>query len=310
MDTLAAMRTFVAIVDHGSLTAAAAALGRAPPSVVRALAVLEAHLGARLLARTTRRMSLTVEGRAYLERCRRILADVEEAERSLVDADPEPRGDLRVTAPVLFGQRHVAPGVVEFVRRHPRVRVELLLLDRVVDLVDEGLDAGVRIGRLPDSSLTAVPVGEVRRVVVASPALLRRGGVPRHPSELASLPCVEHQAVGGGRWTFREREREIVVRVRGAFACNQATAVVQACEAGLGFGCFLSYQVQPEVQAGGLRVVLDAFEPPALPVQIVYPSARHASPRLRAFVAFMKEQLRARPEIRSGAPRRARRQAS
>jgi DNA-binding transcriptional LysR family regulator len=310
MDTLAAMRTFVAIVDHGSLTAAAAALGRSPPSVVRALAVLEAHLGARLLARTTRRMSLTVEGRAYLERCRRILADVDEAERSLVDADPEPRGELRVTAPVLFGQRHVAPGVVEFVRRHPRVRVELLLLDRVVDLVDEGLDAGVRIGRLPDSSLTAVPVGEVRRVVVASPALLRRGGGPRHPSELASLPCVEHQAAGGGRWTFREREREIVVRVRGAFSCNQATAVVQACEAGLGFGCFLSYQVQPEVQAGGLRVVLDAFEPPALPVQIVYPSARHASPRLRAFVAFMKAQLRARPEIRSGPPRRARRQTA
>jgi DNA-binding transcriptional LysR family regulator len=305
VDKLAAMRTFLAIVDRGSLTAAAAALGRAPPSVVRTLAVLEAHLGVRLVARTTRRMSLTAEGRAYLERCRRILADVDEAERALLDADAEPRGDLRVTAPSLFGQRHVAPAVVELVRRHPGLRVELLLLDRVVDLVDEGLDAGVRIGRLPHSSLTAVAVGEVRRVVVASPALLRQRGSPKHPAELAALPCVEHRGPGAGRWAFREGERgrEIAVRVRGAFACNQATAVVRACAAGLGFGRFLSYQVQSEVQAGDLRVVLEAFEPPPLPVQIVYPSARHASPRLRAFVALAREQLRARPEIRAGRAR-------
>lgn len=301
MDTLAAMRAFVAIVDAGSLTAAAAALDRAPPSMVRTLAVLEEHLGARLLARTTRRMSLTDEGRLYLERCRRILADVDDAEREVMDREVEPRGELRVTAPVLFGTRHVAPAMTELAKRHPGLRVELVLLDRVVDLVDEGIDVGIRIGRLPDSSLTLVPVGEVRRVVVGSPTLLRRHGVPRHPSELAALPCVEHQGSSPGRWTFVDGGRELAVRVRGAFACNQAAAVVQACAAGLGLACLLSYQVEPEVRAGELKVVLEAFEPPPLPVQIVYPSTRLPSARLRAFVGFVKEHLRARPEL--GPPR-------
>lgn len=291
------MRAFVAIVDEGSLTAAAAALDRAPPSMVRTLAVLEEHLGVRLLARTTRRMSLTDEGRLYLERCRRILADVEEAEREVMDQKAEPRGELRVTAPVLFGLRHVAPAMTELVQRHPGLRVELVLLDRVVDLIDEGLDVGIRIGRLPDSSLTVVPVGEVRRVVVAGPALLRRHGVPRHPSELATLPCVEHQGGSPGRWAFFDEGRELAVRVKGAFACNQAAAVVQACVAGLGFGRLLSYQVEPEVRAGALKLVLEAFEPAPLPVQIVYPSTRLPSARLRAFVGFIKEHLRVRPEL-------------
>lgn len=307
MDKFAAMRAFVAIVDEGSLSAAAAAQGRAPPSMVRILATLEAHLGVRLLHRTTRRMSLTGEGRVYLDRCRRILADVEEAEQAVAADGAAPRGEIRATAPILFGQRHVAPAVAEFVRRHPGVRVELLLLDRVVDLVDEGLDVGVRIGKLPDSSLIAVPVGEVRRVVVASPALLRRGATPQHPSELAALPCVEHQGGGpGDRWTFRDegKGRECAVRVRSAFACNQAAAVVQACAEGLGFGRFLSYQVEPEVRAGSLRVLLEAFEPEPVPVQIVVPGARWMSSRLRAFVDELGARLRARPEIRA---RRARR---
>jgi DNA-binding transcriptional LysR family regulator len=305
MDKLAAMRAFVAIVDEGSLTAAAAAQGRAPPSMVRILAGLEQHLGVRLLNRTTRRMSLTEEGRVYLDRCRRILADVEEAEQAVTAESAEPRGEIRATAPVLFGQRHVVPVAAEFVRRHPGVRVEMLLLDRVVDLVDEGIDVGVRIGRLPDSSLVAVPVGQMRRVVVASPALLRRGA-PRHPSELATSPCLEHQgSASPGRWSFRDGDRELAVRVRGAFACNQAAGVVEACVMGLGFGRLLSYQVEPEVRAGSLRVVLEAFEPDPLPVQIVYPGARLMSTRLRAFVAEVGARLRARPELRKGTRRAA-----
>ncbi len=151
MDVLAAMRAFVRIVEEGSLTAAAEALDRAPPTMVRTLAALEAHLGVRLLVRTTRQMALTEEGRVYLDRCRRILADVEEAEEAVAAGRSEPRGEIRATAPVLFGQRHVAPAVTEFVRAHPRVRVDLLLLDRVVQLVEEGLDVGVRIGALEDS---------------------------------------------------------------------------------------------------------------------------------------------------------------
>lgn len=305
VDKLAAMRAFVAIVDEGSLTAAAAAQGRAPPSMVRILAGLEQHLGVRLLNRTTRRMSLTEEGRVYLDRCRRILADVEEAEQAVAAGSAEPRGEIRATAPILFGQRHVVPAAAGFVSRHPGVRVEMLLLDRVVDLVDEGLDVGVRIGHLPDSSLVAVPVGEVRRVVVASPALLRRGA-PKHPSELAALPCVEHLgAASAGRWSFRDGERELSVRVRGAFACNQAGAVVEACAEGLGFARLLSYQVEPEVRAGALRVVLAGFEPAPVPVQIVYPGARLMSTRLRAFVDELAARLRERPEIRRAAPRRA-----
>ncbi|WAS90851.1 LysR family transcriptional regulator [Nannocystis punicea] len=307
MDKLAAMRAFVAIVDEGSLTAAAAALGKAPPSMVRILATLEAHLGVPLLHRTTRRMSLTEEGRVYLDRCRRILADVDEAEQAVAADGAEPRGEIRATAPILFGRGHVAPAVAEFVRRHPGVRVELLLLDRVVDLVEEGIDVGVRIGRLPDSSLIAVPVGQVRRVVVASPALLRRGA-PRHPSELAALPCVEHLNSGtAGRWSFRDadRERDLTVRVRSAFACNQAAAIVQACVEGLGVGRFLSYQVEPEVRAGSLRVLLEAFEPEPVPVQLVYPGARWMSARLRAFVDELGAKLQARPEIRKASPRRA-----
>lgn len=303
MDKLAAMRAFVEIVDRGSLTAAAKALNRAPPTLVRTLATLEEALGARLLARTTRTMSLTEEGRAYLDRCRRILADVEEAERAVHAGDTEPRGEIRVTAPVLFGQWHVAPAVIRFVQRFERVRVELLLLDRVVHLVEEGLDLGVRIGQLEDSSMIAVPVGRVRRVVVASPTVLANVGTPSHPEELASHPCVMFRgATARDSFSFREAGRDRSVRVPSPFGCNQATAAVEACVAGLGFGQFLSYQVEPQLRAGNLRLVLEEFEVPALPVSLVYPDARLMSSRLRAFVDWMKEQLRARPEIRGAAP--------
>jgi DNA-binding transcriptional LysR family regulator len=299
MDRLAAMRAFVAVVDTGSLTAAAVLLDRAPPTMVRTLAALETHLGVRLLTRTTRRMSLTEEGRVYLDRCRRILADVEEAEQAVVPSIAEPRGDIRATAPVLFGQRHVAPAVTDFLQRHAQVRVELLLLDRNIDLVDEGIDVGVRIGRLPDSSMVAVPVGHVRRVVVASPALLEEAAATVHPAELAARPCVAHSGTGSpGRWTFRDGGRDLAMRVKSTFTCNQVTAVVEACVAGLGFGCFLSYQVEPEVRAGALRVVLEAYEPEPIPVQIVYPGARLMSPRLRVFVDWLRDQLRARPALR------------
>jgi DNA-binding transcriptional LysR family regulator len=298
MDKLAAMRAFVAIADEGSLTAAAEALDRAPPTMVRTLATLEEHLGARLIQRTTRRMSLTEEGRVYLERCRRILSDVDEAEQAVVSADAEPRGEIRATAPILFGQLHVAPAVAEFVRRYPQVRVDLLLLDRVVDLVDEGIHVGVRIGHLPDSSMMAVPVGSVRRVVVASPDLLARNGPPAHPSELIHRSCVAHQGLTPqGRWTFRDDSRDLPIRVPTIFTCNLASAIVEACSAGLGFGCLLSYQVEREVREGRLSVVLADFEPPPLPVQIVYPDARLMSPRLRVFIDSLGKHLRARPEI-------------
>lgn len=300
MDKLLAMRAFVEIVDRGSLTAAARATGRSLPTMVRTLAALEEALETRLLRRTTRRMSLTPEGRDYLERCRRILSDVEEAERALSAGDDEPRGELRVTAPVLFGQRHVAPAVVAFLVRHPRVSIDLRLLDRVVDLVEEGIDAALRIAPLPDSSMVAIPVGSLRKVVVASPALLRRVGLPDRPEALADLPCVRFGGIApGGVWRFRREGRDLSVRVRGGLACNQAAAAVAACAEGLGFGQFLEYQVEDELASERLRVVLPGFEVPPVPVSLVYPEARLVSTRLRTFLDWMRDRLRERPAIRA-----------
>ena len=298
MDKLLAMRSFVAIVDHGSLTAAATALDRSLPTMVRTLAALEESLGTRLLRRTTRRMSLTAEGQGYLERCRRILGDIEEAEASVMRAQIEPRGQIRMTAPALFGQMHVAPALTEFLRRFDGVQVELMLLDRVVNLVEEGIDLAVRIAHLSDSSMVAVPVGRVRRVVCASPALLRNQGLPEHPRELSERPCVRFRGINpGDSWSFQDAGREISVRTRGCFTCNQAAAAAQACAEGLGFGMFLSYQVEPLVRSGRLQPVLADFELPSLPVSLVYPEARLVSTRLRALLDWLKQTLGARPEI-------------
>ncbi len=187
MDKLRAMETFVRIVDRGSLTAAAESLQTSLPSVVRRLAALEESLGVRLLNRTTRRIALTDEGREYYLRCKRVLDDVVEAEAALSARRAAPRGRLVVTAPVLFGRMHVAPLVIDFLVRHRALQVELRLLDRMVDLVEEGIDAAVRIGRLPDSSLVAIAVGQTRRVVCASPAYLKRAGTPKAPPDLARI---------------------------------------------------------------------------------------------------------------------------
>jgi DNA-binding transcriptional LysR family regulator len=263
--------------------------------MVRTLATLEASLGTVLLRRTTRHMSLTEEGRIFLERCRRILADVEQAEELVGSEGSEPRGPLRVSAPVLFGKLHVAPAVVEFVRRHPKVEVDLLLLDRIVDLVDEGIDAAVRIAHLADSSMIAIPLDTVRRVVCASPKLLRAEGEPKRPEDLASRPCVRFRGLTpGSRWDFRDAGREVSVPVHGCFITNQADSAVEACVAGLGFGLFLSYQVESAIRARKLRVVLSEYEPPPVPVSLVYSEARMLSRRLRSFVDWMRTRLRKR----------------
>ena len=214
MDKLHAMATFVQIAERGSLTAAAQGLDTSLSSVVRTLAALEADLGVRLLNRTTRRIALTAEGQQYLERCRRILADMEDAEQALRGTAQDPSGLLRVTAPVLFGQLHVGPVVEAFLARHRRTQVELILLDRVVSLVEEGIDLAVRIGPLSDSSMVAVPVGQIRRVAVASPALLAAAGTPAHPQDLGSLPCVRFTALmPGTTWHFIEITTKTRVRI-------------------------------------------------------------------------------------------------
>ena len=276
------METFVRIVDRGSLTAAAEALESSLPSVVRTLAALERELGVTLLNRTTRRIALTDEGREYYERCRRLLAGVEEAEAALSARRAAPRGRLRVTAPVLFGRLHVAPLTTEFIGRYAAVQLDLLLLDRVVDLLEEGVDVAVRIGRMPDSSLVAVPVGETRRVLCASPAYLKRAGRPKSPGELARHRCVSFSGLG---WT----DGASVV-----LATNQIDVALDACLAGVGIGQFLGYQVHALLDAGRLERVLAEVEPAPLPVQVAYPQARLLSANVRAFVDWMVPRLRKR----------------
>ena len=292
MDKLRAMATFVRIVESGSLTAAAGALDVSGPSVVRLLASLEQSLDVRLLNRTTRRIALTDEGRDYFERCKRILAEVEEAEAAAGNRRGAVRGALRVTAPVLFGRMHVAPLAAEFVARHDGVSIDLLFVDRVVNLLEEGLDAGVRIGDLLDSSLVAIAVGEVRRVVCASPKYLARAGTPRTPPELRAHACIRFAGLGATHeWTFRAGDRRLAVPVRGPLAGNQADALLEACADGLGGGMFLSYQVAPLVAAGRLKLLLTEYLPPPVPVSVVYPHAKLLPARTRLFVDWLRERL-------------------
>jgi DNA-binding transcriptional LysR family regulator len=291
MDKLRAIKTFVQIADDGSLTAAAAALGMSLPAVVRSLAALEAELGARLFQRTTRRLALTQEGLQYLARSRDILAAVAEADASLADETQAPRGQLTITAPVLLGQRVVTDFVTRFVAANPRIRCSVQLLDRFVDLVDEGVDVGIRIGALEDSSLVALRLGEVRQVVVASPQFLRRGGTPEQPSDLRSRPCVRLAGPIRPGWAFQDAGRKMHVAVDGPLDFNHAGAALRACEQGVGFGQFFSYQVQDALRERRLRVVLAAFEPPRLPVSIVYPNARLLPARTRAFIDAARREL-------------------
>jgi DNA-binding transcriptional LysR family regulator len=291
MDKLRAMTSFVRIVDRGSLTAAAAELGVSLPAMVRTLAVLERELGATLLNRTTRRLHLTDDGRQYLERCRTILAQVQDAEAALHSRRAAPHGRLAITASVLFGQRYVAPLMSEFLRRHREVSGELLFVDRVVNLVEEGLDAAVRIGRLPDSSLVAIPMGRVRRVVCASPKYLRARGVPRRPDDLRAHACVSFTGLAPhAEWTFRARPPKVALA--SVLTCNQADTALAACAGGLGVGCFLSYMVAPHVRAGRLKYVLEDFEIEPMPVSFVYPQSRRLSPTVRAFADLCAERLR------------------
>src|SRR5688572_8067380 len=295
MDKLKAMSAFVQIVEKGSLTAAADGLDTSLPSIVRTLAALERSLGARLLNRTTRRIALTDEGRAYYDRARRILGDVADVEAAVSARQGTPRGRIAIGAPVMFGRLHLAPLVTEFLAKHPEVSMELLLMDRVVNLVEEGLDASLRIGSLADSLLVAIELGRTRRVVCASPAFLKRHGVPRQPADLSRMPCIRF--TGGlalNDWEFGAGKKTTRVRVEGPIATNQIDAALDACLQGLGCGRFLCYQVAAHREAGRLRYVLEAHEPESLPVSLVYPQARLVSARLRAFIDWVVPRMRER----------------
>lgn len=286
------MEVFVRVVEDGSFAAAGRSLQMSPPSVTRAVASLESHVGARLLTRTTRRIALTETGTRYVEDCRRILGDVAEAEALAAGSFARPVGTLNVTAPVEFGRRHVLPVLGDFLDRHPTVRGRALLLNRVVDLVEEGLDVAVRIGPLPDSSLRAIRVGHVRRVTVAAPAYLAEHGAPDIPDDLVhhDVLAVTSSSAPTLKWRFADQH----VTVSPRLCCNEIAGVLEWAVAGRGITRLLSYQVYDAIAAGTVRTVLRDHEPPDDPVHLVHPQGRQPSAKLRAFLDFAADALRLR----------------
>ena len=293
MDKFVAMKTFVRIVEAGSLTNAADSLDTSLPTVVRTLATLERELGVALLKRTTRRIHLTDEGTQYLERCRDILAATQEAEDILVARRTEPVGKLSVTASVAFGRRYLTPIVYGFLRRYPKVSADVLLVDRVVDLIDEGIDAAIRIAHLRDSSIVGNRVGHVRRVICASEKYLRQHGVPRVPSDIRAHRCIRHLGLSPrNEWHFQAGSRRQAIPIDCVLTCNEIDGAVDACIEGLGLGMFLSYMVAPYRKARQLKYILESFETEPIPVQVVYPQTRLMSNRVRVFVDECVTKLR------------------
>jgi DNA-binding transcriptional LysR family regulator len=297
MDRLDELAIFVAIVEAGSLVGASRRLRRSPPAVTRALGALEERMGLRLVDRTTRRLAPTEAGSTLAERARTLLGDYEEV---LVGASQATvRGVLRITAPVQFGRRHVAPLVSAFLNDYPEVRVELSLNDRNLDLIEEGLDLAVRIGPLADSSLVARPVGSVRRVAVASPGYLAQRGVPLTPTDLTAHDTIFGMARSPAReWRFGPPRRGSVVRLAPRLLVDDVDAQLQAAQAGRGIARVLSYQVTDELASGSLVRILQDFEPEPLPVQLVTSSRGHRAPKVRAFLDAAAKTFRDTDVIR------------
>jgi DNA-binding transcriptional LysR family regulator len=290
MDRLDAMQAFVAVADLQGFAPAARKLGLSPSGVTRLIAALEDRLGARLLQRTTRKVALTDVGTRYLERVRRILADVEEAESSAEGERTRPIGRLVVSAPIGFGRLHVSPLMSDYLARYPEVTAELRLTDRTVNLVEDGVDLAVRIGHLPDSTLVARHVGEMRRIVVASKSYLTQRGEPDTPEAIATHDTIQFgAATAAPEWRFVEDGREVRVLCTPRFTTNSADAAIQYAGQGGGLTRVLAYQAADAIKAGRLRIVLEKFEPPALPIHAVYPTSRLLSAKVRAFIDLVIE---------------------
>ena len=286
------MQAFVAVADEGGFARASRRLSLSPPAVTRAIGALERRLGAPLFHRTTRRVRLTDAGTRFLSDCRRILGELEAAEAAAAGEHADLRGQIGITAPVLFGRMHVAPILFDFLAQHPRVAARTLFVDRIADLIDEGLDVAVRIAPLPDSTLHAVQVGTVHRVVCASPAFLAAHGEPRTPAELTRFGAIAF-SIGGEApepWTFGGGE---VVRPRSQLLVNSNDVAIAGAVAGHGLARVLSYQIAPLLRSGALRRVLQEFEPPSVPVSLVSLEGRRAAPRVRRFLEFAVARLRA-----------------
>lgn len=290
MDRLDELQVFLAILDTGSLAAAAHKLRRSPSAVTRSLATLEQRVGMRLFERSTRRLSATNEGQRLVTHARRLLADYDTAVCENQAAPP--KGLLRVTAPMVFGRRYMTPVVTKFLMRHPEIQVDLVLSDRNADLIDNGIDLALRIGTLEDSGLVARQLGAVTRVTVASPAYLQRCGEPSTPEELAQHELILGTMVRGlAEWRYRTAAREHIIRFSPRLQVNDVEGVLNAAREGFGIARALSYQAAPDLLANTLTRLLIDYEPEPIPVHLVFPSARHMAPRVRAFVDFAVEEF-------------------
>ena len=311
MDRIHAMRIAVEVAERNGFAGAARALHLSPPAVTRAVAALERTIGARLFVRTTRTVRLTEAGSRYVDDCRRILGELREAEAGAAGTHASPAGVLTVTAPALFGRLHVLPIVLAFLDAHPAIRIRTLFVDRLASLVDEDIDVAVRIAHLPDSGLSAVRVGSVRRVLCGAPAYFAVHGVPRVPSDLQRHAVIGREGVlGSNEWRFG-RNAEVRVDVQPRLTCNTNDAAMAATLAGFGLSRFQSYQVAADVAAGRLRVVLAAHEEDPVPVHVVHVEGRRATARVRAFVddcaAAFRDDAVLRTEPRSMGTRRGKR---
>jgi DNA-binding transcriptional LysR family regulator len=302
MDRFQEMHIFTTVAQEQGFSAAARRLGLSAASVTRAVAALELRIGTQLLIRTTRSVHLSEAGQRYLEDCRRILAEVQEAEDSAAGSHAEPRGQLTVTAPVLFGDLFVTPVMASYLAQYPDVTINAVLVDRIVNMVEEGIDVAVRIGDLPDSSQHAIRVGEVRRVICGSPEYFAKHGRPAHPSALAGAPVVATSAIGQQRtWPFIDAGEPLSVRPEPRLIVTANQAAITAACTGLGLTRVLSYQVASQVAAGALEIVLAEFELPPLPIHVVYQGGRKAPARIRSFVDFTAEALREHPALKNAA---------
>jgi DNA-binding transcriptional LysR family regulator len=293
MDKLKQLESFVAVATKGTLTAAALAEGVAPAVIGRRIDALEERLGVKLLVRTTRRITLTHEGAAFLEDCQRVLADLTGAEAAVSAGGVRASGHLRITAPAGFGRRHVAPLVPAFLAEHPEVSVSLNLSDRIVDIVNEGNDCAIRVGDLPDSSLVSVRLADNRRLCVAAPAYLQRAGIPRHPSELARHECLtlSSEASQTRGWAFRVEGELTHLRPRGRLDCSDGQVLHGWCLAGLGIAWRSTWEVAADVSAGRLQAVLEDYAAPPNGIYAVFAHAKHLPLRVRVWIDFVKSRF-------------------
>jgi len=295
MDRLDAMVTLLAAVEGGSLSAASRKLGMPLPTVSRKVSELEAHLRTRLVNRTTRSLTLTDAGRSYIVACKRILEDLEQAERAAAGEYTAPRGDLIITAPIVFGRLHVLPVVTDFLKAFPDINVRLALSDRVVNLLEDDIDLAVRIGELPDSNLVATRVGSIGPVVCASKTYFKRFGVPKTPDDLAAHDCVTSDGLASpAAWIFSVGGANVAVNVRSRLVVNTAEAAIDAAVASVGITRVLSYQVEATLLAGKITLALRDFEPAPWPVSLVYMGQGLLPLKVRAFLDYAAPRLKSR----------------